>query len=155
MALYVPVCFDGPGEDCHIILNRGVYAFGIGSSPECRVTDFGALDTLAHLQCFPRSDFEVLSKTGETISSAVETNIHIPSRHLVCGLEVLLCVSVFLGKAGLAGGGVIRGTFSERLSLGPTWLFGCGSKLPWPSDSRGLRALVCVPCTLHPNTTLN
>ena len=78
----------------------------------------------------------MLSKTGETISSAVETNIHIPSRQLVCGLEVLLCVSVFLGKAGLAGGGVIRGTFSERLSLGPTWLFGCGSKLPWPSDSR-------------------
>ena len=65
---------------------------------------------------------------------------------------VCLC---FWEKAGLAGGGVIRGTFSERLSLGPTWLFGCGSKLPWPSDSRGLRALVCVPCTLHPNTTLN
>ena len=42
----------------------------------------------------------------------------------------------FWVKAGLAGGGVIRGTFSERLSLGPTWLFGCGSKLPWPSDSR-------------------
>ena len=91
---------DGPGEDCHILLNCGVYAFGFGSSPECRVTDFGALDTLVHLQCFPRSDFEVLSKTGETISSAVETNIHIPSRHLVCGLEVLLCVSVFLGKSG-------------------------------------------------------
>ncbi len=85
----------------------------------------------------------MLSKTGETISSAVETNIHIPSRHLVCGLEVLFCVSVFLGKAGLAGGGVIRGTFSERLSLGPTWLFGCGSKLPWPSDSRG-SAVLCV-----------
>ena len=92
---------------------------------------------------FPRSDLEVLSKTGETISSAVETNIHIPSRHLVCGLEVLLCVSVFLGKAGLAGGGVIRGTFSERLSLGPTWLFGCGSKLPWPSDSRADETRSC------------
>ena len=77
-----------------------MHAFGIGSSPECRVTDFGALVTLAHIQYFPRSDLEVLSKTGETISSAVETNIHIPSRHLVCGLEVLLCVSVFLGKSG-------------------------------------------------------
>ena len=35
-----------------MILNRSVYAFGIGSSPECRVTDFGALDSLVHLQCF-------------------------------------------------------------------------------------------------------
>ena len=146
---------DGPGEDRHILLELRCVRVRFGSSPECRATDFGALVTLAHLQYFPRLDFEVLPKTGETISSAVETNIHIPSRQLVCGLEVLLCVSVFLGKAGLAGGGVIRGTFSERLSLGPTWLFGCGSKLPWPSDSRGLRALVCVPCTLHPNTTLN
>ena len=146
---------DDPGEDCLTYLNCVCVRVLFGSSPECRATDFGALVALAHLQYFPRSDFEVLSKTGETISSAVETNIHIPSRHLVCGLEVLLCVSVFWEKAGLAGGGVIRGTFSERLSLGPTWLFGCGRKLPWPSDSRGLRALVCVPCTLHPNTTLN
>ena len=154
---YVPVCSDGPGEDCHIILNRSVCVCVRGWLKSRMSGDRlrGIRYVSIHLQCFPRSDFEVLSKTGETISSAVETNIHIPSRHLVCGLEVLLCVSVFLGKAGLAGGGVIRGTFSERLSLGPTWLFGCGRKLPWPSDSRGLRALVCVPCTLHPNTTLN
>ena len=71
------------------------------------MTDFGALDTLlVHLQCFPRSDLEVLSKTGETISSAVETNIYIPSRHLVCGLEVLLCVSVFWEKRALPGAGL-------------------------------------------------
>ena len=128
---------DGPGEDCHILLELRCVRVRIWLKSRMSGDRLRGTSTLAHLQYFPRLDFEVLPKTGETISSAVETNIHIPSRHLVCGLEVLLCVSVFLGKAGLAGGGVIRGTFSERLSLGPTWLFGCGSKLPWPSDSRG------------------